>query len=120
MTSKSDQRRQVTEAFRQYAARGKNPNHAEMLDAETWLSDTAVSMTLSVLRAESKTIVIEAVEAIYFANPSAPLQKNDIEYRVTNFCITHYVARSTVYGWLSAARRIYMAIRDHQDKGGAS
>lgn len=118
--NRSEQRRQITEAFRQYAARGQSPNHTEMLDSDAWLSDTAVSMTLSVLRAEGKEIVISAVEAVYFADPYAPLQKNDIEYRVTSFCMSHYAARSTVYGWLSVARKIYWAIAHHNDERGAS
>lgn len=112
---KAQQRREATEAFRQYAARGENPNRDELLATDAWFSDTAVSQTLSVLSAEGKNNVIDAVREVYFVEPSSPLHKNDIEMRVTRYCVTRYVSRSTVYEWLAIARRLFWAIAHHQD-----
>ena len=109
------ERAQITEAFRRYAAHGQNPNYGEMLGTDTWLSDTAVSQTLSVLRAEGKDYIAAAVVAVYFVDPTKPLKKNDIEYRVTAFCVNSYASRATVYRWLSVARTIYWAIAHHND-----
>lgn len=117
--TKAEQRRQITEAFRAYAAHGQNPNHGEMLGTDTWLSDTAVSQTLSVLRAEGKDYIAAAVVAVYFVDPTKPLKKKDIEYRVTAFCVNSYASRATVYRWLSVARTIYWAIAHHNEERGA-
>lgn len=112
---KAQQRREATEAFRAYAARGQDPSHAEMLDASTWLSDMAVSQTLSVLTAQGKSYIADAVREVYFADPSAPLHRNDIEMRVTSFCMTRYVSRATVYNWLANARTVFWAISHHRE-----
>lgn len=116
---KSEQRRQITEAFRAYAAHGQNPNHAEMLGSDTWLSDTAVSQTLSVLRVEGKEYIVKAVEAVYFADPTVKLEKSDISRRVIRFSVRGSLAESTVYGWLATARKLYWAIAHHNDERGA-
>ena len=108
--SKAQQRREDTEAFRRYAAHKQNPGHFEMLGTDTWLSDRAVLQTLSVLRAEGKGYIADAVAAVYFADPAADLKKGDIARRVGRYCATGHVSDSTVYGWLSTARAIYRAI----------
>lgn len=113
---RAQQRREASEAFRRYAAHKQNPNHTEMLGTETWWSDTAVSQTLSVLRAEGKDYIAAAVVAVYFVDPTKPLKKNDIEYRVTAFCVNCYASRATVYRWLSVARTIYWAIAHHNEE----
>lgn len=116
--TKAQQRREVTEAFRKYAARRQNPNHTEMLGSEAWFSDRAVFATLSVLRAEGKGYIADAVVAVYFENPTAALQKGDINRRVVRYCTTGHMAESTVYGWLEIARRIYLAIAFSDEKKG--
>lgn len=108
--SRHDQRKQVTDAFRGYAARGENPNTAETIGRDVWLSDMAVSATLSVLRAEDKAYIVDAVAKIYFIEPTVPLRKNEIEQRVTHYCMTGHVCRRSVYNWLAHARKLYWAI----------
>lgn len=112
MTNKTiaEQRREVTEAFRGYAARRKNTTNTEMLDRSVWMSDMAVRHTMLVLVAMEKGFIVEAIEAVYFPNPTEPLRKNDIENRIKAFCFSHYLASSTVYGWLAVARKIYLAM----------
>ena len=111
MTSnRADQRREATEAFRRYAAHKQNPDHAAMLGTETWLSDRAVSSTLSLLRAEGKSYIADAVAAVYFVDPTEELDKGDINRRVVRYCARGHMAESTVYGWLAIARRAYWAI----------
>ena len=112
---KAQQRREATEAFRQYAARGENPNRDELLATDAWFSDTAVSQTLSVLSAEGKNNVIDAVREVYFVDPTEPLKRSDIEKRVTHYCSTRFISRSAVYNWLATARTIFWAIAHHQD-----
>ncbi len=120
MTSKqAEQRREATEAFRRYAAHKQNPDHAEMLGTETWLSDRAVSSTLSLLRAEGKGYIADAVKAVYFADPVEKLDKGDINRRVVRYCATGNMAESTVYGWLAIARRAYWAIAFPDEERGA-
>lgn len=120
MTSRqAEQRREATEAFRRYAAHKKNPNHAEMLGTETWWSDVAVSSTISVLRAIGKGYIVDAVAAVYFEDPTEKLDKGDINRRVVQFCTKGHVAESTVYGWLSMARTVYLATAHRDDERGA-
>lgn len=115
---RAEQRRKATEAFRRYAAHQQNPNHTEMLGTETWWSDTAVSQTFSVLRTLKKAYIIDAVVAIYFVDPTDDLEKGEINRRVVRFCAKGHMAESTVYGWLSLARAIYLAEVYHKDERG--
>lgn len=107
-------RKEITEAFRRYAAREKEPCHDELLDMDSRISDLAVAQTLSVLRSTDKAYVIEAVKAVYFTRPTEPLRKCDISARVVKFSLEYHAAESTVYGWLALARRIYTAILSPQ------
>ena len=116
---KSEQRREATEAFRRYAAHKQNPDHAEMLGTETWLSDRAVSSTLSLLRSEGKGYIADAVAAVYFVDPTERLDKGDINRRVVRYCARGHMAESTVYGWLAIARRAYWAIAYPDEERGA-
>ena len=117
--TKAQQRREVTEAFRKYAARRQNPNHTEMLGSEAWFSDRAVFATLSVLRTEGKGYIADAVAAVYFVDPTERLDKGDINRRVVRYCATGHMAESTVYGWLAIARRSYWAIAFPDEERGA-
>lgn len=119
MMTRSQQRKEVTEAFRRYAAHKQNPDHAEMLGTETWLSDRAVSSTLSLLRSEGKSYIVDAVVAVYFPDPTEKLEKGDINRRVVRYCAKGHMAESTVYGWLSIARRTYRAIAFPDEERGA-
>lgn len=118
--TKAERRKIATDAFRQFAARGQNTQQVEMLYTDTWLSDMAVKQTFSVLKILDKQIVIEAVAAVYFVDPFVPLQKNDIEYRVTKFCMSKHVCRTSVYNWLAFARNTYLSIRYPNDNRGAN
>lgn len=118
-SSRSKQRQEATEAFRRYAAHKQNPDHAAMLGTETWLSDRAVSSTLSLLRSEGKGYIADAVAAVYFVDPTERLDKGDINRRVVRYCATGHMAESTVYGWLSIARRTYRAIAFPDEERGA-
>jgi hypothetical protein len=118
-SSRAEQRREATEAFRRYAAHKQNPDHAEMLGTETWLSDRAVSSTLSLLRSEGKGYIADAVAAVYFVDPTERLDKGDINRRVVRYCATGHMAESTVYGWLAIARRAYWAIAFPDEDRGA-
>ena len=109
------ERAEITEAFRWYAANGETALRDCEADSCAIPCEVFVSMTLSVLLAEGKPWIIEAVKAVYFASPTEPLHKSDIDSRVTKYSITHYVARSTVYVWLSHARKVYWAIAHHND-----
>lgn len=113
-SSRADQRREATEAFRRYAAHGERADRDEMLSTEAWQSDTDVSKTLSVLTAEGKEYVVEAVREVYFVEPCQPLKKNDIEMRITRYCMTKCVSRSAVYEHLAIARKIFWAIAHHK------
>lgn len=108
--SRNAQRKQETEAFRGYAARGMTVSRTEVTDMDTWLSDLAVDHALCVLRAQGKEHMADAVAAIYFVSPTEPLEKSEIERRITNYCMTHYVCQRSVYNWLSNARRLYRAM----------
>ena len=109
------ERAEITEAFRWYAANGETALRDCEADSCAIPCEVFVSMTLSVLLAEGKPWIIEAVKAVYFASPTEPLHKSDIDSRVTKYSITHYVSRSTVYVWLSHARKVYWAIAHHND-----
>ena len=103
------ERAQITEAFRRYAANGETAPRISEGDPRDIPCEVFVSQTLSVLRAEEKPWIIEAVKAVYFVRPTEPLRKNDIDSRITQFSMNRYVSRSTVYVWLSYARKIYWA-----------
>jgi hypothetical protein len=105
----AEQRKQVTEAFRGYAARSGATVHTEKRE-----TDTAVSQTISALRAIGQERVVAVVKAVYFTNPTEPLHKHEIEDRVIAYSMTHYVSTASIYRWLSIARRIYWAILYHE------
>lgn len=118
-SSRAEQRREETEAFRRFAAHRQNPDHVEMLGSETWLSDRAVLSTFSLLRSEGKGYIVDAVVAVYFPDPTEKLEKGDINRRVVRYCAKGHMAESTVYGWLSIARRTYRAIAFPDEERGA-
>ena len=108
----TDRRKKVTEAFRLYARNQQNGSGADPVDLDAVCTITAVAQTLSVLRCIGKPDIAEAVECIYFVDPCKPLQRNDIERRITRYSARNYLAQSTIYGWLAQAREIYWAIRN--------
>lgn len=109
------ERKEITEAFRRYAANVETAPRNSKADPHVVPCEVFVSQTLSVLRANGKPWIIEAVKAVYFVRSTEPLRKNEIDSRVTKYSITRYVSRSTVYSWLSYARKIYWAIAHHDD-----
>lgn len=120
MTSrKTQQRREETDAFRRFAAHRQSPDHVELLGSETWFSDRAVLSTFSLLRSEGKSYIVDAVVAVYFPDPTEKLEKGDINRRVVRYCTQGHISESTVYGWLSIARRTYRAIAFPDEEWGA-
>lgn len=100
----------ATQAFRLYAEHGVDIDTDDFLH---WLDCQAVSMTISLLHSEGRDSVVDALQAVYFAESKKSTNKRDIDSRVYRFCSDHYVGRTTVYRWLSYARGVFLAIRFH-------
>lgn len=129
----------VTEAFRLYAAMGQptyerakadiynaelakhsgnNPSVA-IAQAEAAVNNNA-PMLLDILAAErtmdllergDKEYIVEAVKAVYFVRPTAPLRRGDISKRVRYHSLNYPADERTIYRWLKEARLLYAAIR---------
>ena len=110
----SNDRREVTEAFRLYARKKADGKTVETFGSDEWLTVSAVANTLSYFRAMGKPHIAEAVEWVYFADPFEPLRKGDIDGRITRYCMEKDACRESVYRWLKNARRIYWAIRHYE------
>lgn len=94
--------------FRLYASLGY-PNKAQVVADKTMhralqLDLLAVIDTLNTLTSSGKDYIRQAVCAIYFVAPTAPLQKGEINFRVTKFAINNYTDERTVFRWLKEAR----------------
>ena len=129
----------VTEAFRLYAAMGQptyerakadiynaelakhsgnNPSVA-IAQAEAAVNNNA-PMLLDILAAErtmdllergDKEYIVEAVKAVYFTEPNAPLCRGDISKRVRYHALSCPTDERTVYRWLKEARLLCAAVR---------
>lgn len=66
--------------------------------------ERAALAALSVLDAEGRTGIVDAVREIYG-------RVGTVEDNVIRYCTENFVARATVYRWLRMARDIYVAIR---------
>lgn len=94
--------------FRLYASLGY-PNKAQVVADKTMhralqLDLLAVIDTLNALTSSGKDYIRQAVCAVYFVAPTAPLQKGEINFRVTKFAINNYTDERTVFRWLKEAR----------------
>lgn len=49
----------------------------------------------------------EAIELVYFADPTHDLERNDISNRVTNAAMTIHCDTSTIYRYLAKARSLF-------------
>lgn len=94
--------------FRLYASLGF-PSKAQVVADKTMhralqLDLLAVADTLDALTSSDKDYIRQAVCAVYFVAPTAPLQKGEINFRVTKFAINNYTDERTVFRWLKEAR----------------
>lgn len=94
--------------FRIYAALGC-PSKAQIISDKTMrqalrLDLLAVADTLNALTNSGKGYISQAVSAVYFVAPTAPLHKGEINSRVTKFAINNYTDERTVFRWLKEAR----------------
>lgn len=94
--------------FRLYASLGF-PSKAQVVADKTMhralqLDLLAVIDTLDALTSSDKDYIRQAVCAVYFVAPTAPLQKGEINFRVTKFAINNYTDERTVFRWLKEAR----------------
>lgn len=94
--------------FRLYASLGF-PSKAQVVANKTMhralqLDLLAVIDTLDALTSSDKDYIRQAVCAVYFVAPTAPLQKGEINFRVTKFAINNYTDERTVFRWLKEAR----------------
>lgn len=94
--------------FRFYALLGY-PNKAQVVADETMhralqLDLLAVIDTLNALTSSGKDYIRQAVCAVYFAAPTKPLHKGEINLRVTKFAVNNYTDERTVFRWLKEAR----------------
>lgn len=101
--------------FRLYAALGY-PSKAQILADKTMhralqLDLLAVIDTLNALTSSGKDYISQAVSAVYFTSPTAPLHKGEINLRVTKFAINNYTDERTVWRWLKEARLLCAKFR---------
>lgn len=94
--------------FRLYASLGF-PSKAQVVADKTMhralqLDLLAVADTLNALTNSGKDYIRQAVSAVYFVAPTAPLQKGEINLRVTKFAVSNYTDERTVFRWLKEAR----------------
>nr|DAH25680.1 MAG TPA: hypothetical protein [Caudoviricetes sp.] len=71
----------------------------------------AVIDTLDGLTNSGKDYICQAVSAVYFVAPTAPLHKGEINLRVTKFAINNYTDERTVFRWLKEARLLCAKLR---------
>ena len=100
----------VTTAFRIYSALGRpdehtiNSMHNQTIAIKFDL--TAVRKTMEHLRCSGKTDICKAIEAVYFAEPTKEIKRNEIRDRVISFSIKHFTSERNVWRWLKEARNL--------------
>ncbi len=110
---KDNVRDYATAAFREYARQGR-PSLEEIQkekDAALVADLRAVFECLRILRLEGREYVEDAVSAVYFAEPDVSLKKGDVGKRVATFAREYPASQSSVYRWLSRARRLFARLR---------
>lgn len=101
--------------FRLYAVLGY-PSKAQVIADKAMhralqLDLLAVIDTLNALTSSGKDYICQAVSAVYFVAPTAPLHKGEINSRVTKFAINNYTDERTVFRWLKEARLLCAKLR---------
>lgn len=71
----------------------------------------SVEKTLEILERGGKPYIVDAVKAVYFFRPTAPLRKGEISLRVRRFALSVPTDERTVYRWLREARMMCAAVR---------
>ena len=103
----------ATAAFREYARLGCPAPEAISRERDAALAADlrAVAECLRLLCVEDKPYIADAVRAVYFASPGAPLKKGDVGARVAAFARACPASERSVYGWLKLARRMFARAR---------
>lgn len=110
---KDNVRDYATAAFREYARLGcpSSETISQERDAALAADLRAVAECLRLLAIEDKEYVADAVRAVYFATPGAPLKKGDVGARVAAFAREYPASERSVYGWLKLARKLFACAR---------
>lgn len=112
---RESKKQKATAAFQLYGRMG-SPRALEPQDysgdAELYHDLHAVEVVFSILADEGKDLVIDALKEIYIKPFAEGKGRNKtISNRVAEFSATRYVSESTVYRYLSDARRLFMSVR---------
>ena len=103
----------ATAAFREYARLGCPTPEALSRERDTALAADlrAVAECLHLLCVEDKPYIADAVRAVYFASPGAPLKKGDVGARVAAFARACPASEREGYRWVKRARVRVAAVR---------
>ena len=106
---KDSTRDYITTAFKLYAALDK-PDRTKIeqsqFDNAVKQDLTAVYQTMDLLYSSGKSDICNAVEAVYFFNPTKDFKRNEISNRVLAYAHEHFTSDSIVWKWLKEARTI--------------
>lgn len=85
---------------------------AEISKREPILQDIdAVEKTLQLLRSSEKDYIADAVEEVYFVEPSRLPKRSEICDRVNAFCAKYHFSERSVYYYLKMARELFAMFR---------
>ena len=103
----------ATAAFREYARLGCPTPEAISRERDAALAADlrAVAECLRMLSMEDRGYIVDAVRAVYFSAPGAPLKKGDVGARVAAFARACPASERSVYGWLKLARKRFACAR---------
>lgn len=117
-------RDRATEAFRRWARAGC-PGMEDIKDvkgADDLRACVAVFAELERRRADRYRTnfpaieIMEAVRAVYMAQPRKKLRRGEITLRVRRFGYEQFADERTVYIWLHRARKMWVMFRDNSGK----
>ncbi|MGM9631907.1 MAG: hypothetical protein ACI3XL_02300 [Eubacteriales bacterium] len=122
---KDEKRKETIRAFRKFARLGLdgeriNPIQAyRRIDAlcpsrRAKLDMLAVYDALRLLRLGGEEKVYEAVRDVYFGDPGARLNKNEVSRRVARAALEYFCDERTVYRRLERARSLYSQLREKE------
>lgn len=100
----------ATAAFRDYALYGLAPQEKPLTNTQT-ADIYAVHKTLEYFESTSRSYVVSAVKAVYFAGADKPIRTRNISERVSQFAVNCPADESTVYRWLKEARSKFADFR---------
>lgn len=111
---KDSTRDYIIAAFKLYAALGK-PDRVKIeqsqLDNAVKQDLIAVHQTMNLLQSSGKDDICNAVEAVYFFNPTKDFKRNEISNRVLAYAHEHFTSDGIVWKWLKEARTICATYR---------